>query len=223
MLSHTRNRQSLDQSYRSRPAKLGRVKTSRFTRTTKMRHPSTYDDARRCDKCTCISRQFIIIITFYYQIAVVIYVQLHLFYTRQCIHSYPQYTIVVLYNYTVQHIKMAHKMCKHLQNELLDALFQNRSLIIAVNKINRGESVCTKQSNSSKRLVIGVIINQNKVHVCPTIIIMLGWSEIKNHNSKSKIVFEFGRRIPMSILLNTQILSYLMSHFNIFTECWNQQ
>ena len=29
-----------------RPAKLGRVKTSRFTRTTKMRHPSTYDDAK---------------------------------------------------------------------------------------------------------------------------------------------------------------------------------
>ena len=30
----------------TRPAKLGRVKTSRFTRTTKMRHPSTYDDAQ---------------------------------------------------------------------------------------------------------------------------------------------------------------------------------
>ena len=87
----------------------------------------------------------------YYQIAVA----LHLVYTRQCIHSYPQYTIVVLYNYTVQHIKMAHKiikMCKHLQNELLDALFQNWSITartlflrkpmgIAVNKINRGESV----------------------------------------------------------------------------------
>ena len=28
-----------------RPAKLGRVKTSRFKGTTKMRHPSTYDDA----------------------------------------------------------------------------------------------------------------------------------------------------------------------------------
>ena len=45
----------------ARPAKLGRVKTSRFTRTTKMRHPSTYDDAKcamrdahRCDKYTCI-------------------------------------------------------------------------------------------------------------------------------------------------------------------------
>ena len=37
-----------------RLAKLGRVKTSRFTRTTKMRHPLTYDDARRCDKYTCI-------------------------------------------------------------------------------------------------------------------------------------------------------------------------
>ena len=30
-----------------------------------------------------------------------------------------------------------------------------------------------KQNNSSKRLVIAVIINPNKVHVCPTIIIML--------------------------------------------------
>ena len=30
----------------NRPAKLGRVKTSRFTRTTKMRHPSTYDNAQ---------------------------------------------------------------------------------------------------------------------------------------------------------------------------------
>ena len=26
-----------------------------------------------------------------------------------------------------------------------------------------------------------------------------GWSQIKNHNSKSKIVLEFGRRVPMSI------------------------
>ena len=34
-------------------------------------------------------------------------------------------------------------------------------LVIAVNKINRGDSVCTKQNNSSKRLVIVVIINQN--------------------------------------------------------------
>ena len=85
----------------------------------------------------------------------------------------------------------------------------------AVNKINRGESVCTKQNNSSKRLVIVVIINQNKVHVWPTIIITIpsigGWSQIKNH----KIVIEFGRRIPVSILLNTQIQH---SHFNIFTE-----
>ena len=47
------------------------------------------------------------------------------------------------------------------------------ALVIAVNKISRGESVCTKQNNSSKGLVIVVIINQNKVHVCPTIIIML--------------------------------------------------
>ena len=56
-------------------------------------------------------------------------------------------------------------------------------LVIAVNKINRGDSICTKQNNSSKRLVIVVIINQNKVHVCPTIIIRLSlcsrWSQIK--------------------------------------------
>ena len=45
--------------------------------------------------------------------------------------------------------------------------------LLAVNKFNRGESVRTKQNNSSKCLVIVVIINQNKVHVCPTIIIML--------------------------------------------------
>ena len=37
---------SYDSCIDSRPAKLGRVKTSRFTRTTKMRHPSTYDDAK---------------------------------------------------------------------------------------------------------------------------------------------------------------------------------
>ena len=69
----------------SRPAKLGRVETSRFTHTTKMRHPSTYDDTRHAtrDAVTnihvyqyCVhqeSRQFIIIINFYYQIAVVMY------------------------------------------------------------------------------------------------------------------------------------------------------
>ena len=86
--------------------------------------------------------------------------------------------ITVLYNYTVQHIKMVHQMCKHLQNELLDSLFQNISITAyalflrkpmgnAVNKINRGESVCTKQNNCSKRLVIVVIINQNKVIIIP--------------------------------------------------------
>ena len=148
--------------------------------------------------------------------------------------------IVVLYNYTVPYIKIVYKMCKHLQNELLDSYFKfDRPLLalclhfsrkpmgIAVNKINRGESVCTKKNNSSKRLVIVVIINQNKVHLSYNyyhVILMFtipsigGWSQIKNHNSKSKIVLEFGRRIPMSILLDTQILSYLMSHFNIFTE-----
>ena len=49
----------------------------------------------------------------------------------------------------------------------------------------------------------------------------LNWRMVADKKSqlpKSKIVLEFGRRMPMSILLNTQILSYLMSHFNIFTE-----
>ena len=69
-------------------------------------------------------------------------------------------------------------MCKHLQN-CLHSVFTKAHwawalrLVIAVNEINRGDSVCKKQNNSSKRLVIVVIINQNKVHVCPTIIIML--------------------------------------------------
>ena len=61
----------------ARPAKLGRVKTSRFKRTTKMRHPSTYDDATNIHVYQYYvhqeSRQFVIIIILYYQIAVVMY------------------------------------------------------------------------------------------------------------------------------------------------------
>ena len=71
---------------------------------------------------------------------------------------------------------------------------------IAVNKINRGASVCTKQNNSSKRVVIVVIINQNKVHVCPTIIIMLFLCSRYPQLEDGRRVLEFGRRIPMSIL-----------------------
>ena len=180
-----------DETVVPRPAKLGRVKTSRFMR----RHPSTYDDATNIIHVYQYyvhqeSRQFVIIFICYYQIAVVMYSSTAISSLYQTVHPLIPFIstihkIVVLYNYTVPHIKMVHKMCKHLQNELIPYFKFDRPLLalclhflrkpmgIAVNKINRGESVCTKKNNSSKRLVIIVIINQNKVHVCLTIIIML--------------------------------------------------